>query len=247
MQISTLFLLLTFIASSAGLTVQIPMRDGVLLHTDIDFPPFFPAGKKSPIVLERSPYGEDKEELIALVMAELLGYIGVRQDVRGTGKSGGKFETWHDASGDEFDTLQWVSNQTWFSGEAFITGVSADAIDALMSISEPHPSVRAQLIIFASSQAWETFYPGGSYREALIDGWLKKTVPGQAGGIIPFVHSQEDPSGVWWDVVNGTKWYKNVVWPSIMWGGWYDIFQNGNLAAFHGFQSRECVFLLTHP
>lgn len=84
-------------ALASAVTVQIPMRDGILLNTEIDFPPFFPAGKKAPAVLERSPYGEDKEELIALVFAELLGYVGVRQDVRGTGKSGGGFGIWHDS------------------------------------------------------------------------------------------------------------------------------------------------------
>ena len=114
---------------------------------------------------------------------------------------------------DTYDTLQWVSNQTWFSGEAFITGVSADAIDALATISVPHPSVRAQVIIFATSQAWETFFPGGAYREALIDGWLRSTVPSQSGALIPFVHTQEAPGLPWWDTVTGSKWYQNVVWP----------------------------------
>ena len=80
-------------ALASAVTVQIPMRDGILLNTEIDFPPFFPAGKKAPAVLERSPYGEDKEELIALVFAELLGYVGVRQDVRGPGKSVAGFGT----------------------------------------------------------------------------------------------------------------------------------------------------------
>jgi hypothetical protein len=38
-------------------------------------------------VFERSPYGHAAEELIALVFAELLGYVGIRQDMRGTGVS----------------------------------------------------------------------------------------------------------------------------------------------------------------
>lgn len=222
-------------------TVFIPMRDGVKLHTEIDFPPFFPAGKKLPIVLERSPYGENKEELIALVMAELLGYIGIRQDVRGTGQSEGKFGVWHDSVNDSYDTLEWVSNQTWFNGQSFITGVSADAIDATMTISDPHPSVRAQVLIFASSQAFETFYVGGAYREALIDGWLSKTVRSQAPDLISMVHTREPPSDPWWDTVNGTKWFGNVAWPTIHWAGWYDIFQSGHLSAFAGFNEKSAL------
>ena len=97
----------------------------------------------------------------------------------------------------------------------FVTGVSADAIDAVCTMSAPHPSQRAQVLVFATATAWETFYPGGAYREALIDGWLRGTVKSQAGALIPFVHSMEAPNNTWWDTVNGTKWYGNVNWPSI--------------------------------
>jgi predicted acyl esterase len=237
----TLGLLLLLLTGTMGETVLIPMRDGVKLHTDIDFPPFFPAGKRSPVVLERSPYGQNKEELIALVMAELLGYIGIRQDVRGTGQSEGSFGVWHDSVHDQYDTLSWVSNQTWFNGQAFITGVSADAIDAVCTISEPHPSVRAQVIIFATSQAYETFYVGGAYRQALIDGWLTSTVRSQAPGLISMVKSREPPSDAWWRTVNGTLWFQNVKWPSIHWAGWFDIFQNGHLSAYHGYQELSAL------
>ena len=48
------------------------MRDGVKLSTDVDFPPFFPAGRRAPAVFERSPYGHAAEELIALVFAEYV-------------------------------------------------------------------------------------------------------------------------------------------------------------------------------
>ena len=49
-----------------------------------------------------------------------------------------------------------------------MTGASADAIDAVFAMSNPHPSIRAQVIVFASSTAWETFYVGGAYREACV-------------------------------------------------------------------------------
>jgi predicted acyl esterase len=234
-------LLLAIAPLALAETFFIPMRDGTKLHTDIDFPPFFPAGKRAPVVFERSPYGENKEELIALVMAELLSYIGVRQDVRGTGQSEGRFGVWHDSVNDSYDTLDWISNQTWSNGQVFVTGVSADAIDAVCTMSAPHPSVRAQVIIFATSQAWETFYVGGAYREALIDGWLTSTVRSQAPALIPMVHSHEALSDPWWDTVNGTLWFNNVAWPSIHWAGWYDIFQSGHLAAFRGYNELSAL------
>ncbi len=36
-------------------TYKLPMWDGVELNTIVDEPPFFPAGKKVPAILERSP------------------------------------------------------------------------------------------------------------------------------------------------------------------------------------------------
>ena len=80
--------------------IQLPMSDGVTLHTVIDVPAGAGATKRVPAVLERSPYGADAEELIALVFADLLGYAAVRQDMRGTHESGGNFSLWHDSAGD---------------------------------------------------------------------------------------------------------------------------------------------------
>lgn len=206
--------LVAVLAAARAASFEVPMRDGVTLHTDYDEPPF--ASKKLAAVLERSPYGEDAEELIALVFAELLGYVGVRQDMRGTKQSGGKFGIWHDSAPDAFDTIDWITNQTWSNGDVFTTGASADGIDELMQIAAPHPALRAQFVIFATTQAYETFFVGGAYREALIDGWLKGTVPGQYAELDALVRSQETPGGPWWAAVNGTLFYPNVNWPTVM-------------------------------
>ncbi len=64
-----LLLLSTLLTSCAATTYKVPMHDGVVLNTIIDEPPFFPGDKQMPAILERSPYGADAEELIALVFA----------------------------------------------------------------------------------------------------------------------------------------------------------------------------------
>ena len=53
--------------------------------------------------------------------------------------------------------------------------------------------------------AYETFFIGGAYREALIEGWLQGTVPATAKAVEAEVKSQEQPDGPWWNAVNGTK------------------------------------------
>ena len=193
-------------------TVMLPMRDGVKLHTDYDLPLFHTPGSRIPAVLERSPYGANAEELIADVFGEALGYVSVRQDMRGTKQSEGSFAIWHDSRDDAFDTMDWIVAQPWSNGIVFTTGASADGIDELAQISGPHPALRGQLNIFATSDGWGTFYPGGAYREALIDGWLRSTVPTQYKACDQLVRDNEQPDNKsgWWNTVNGSAYFQNV-------------------------------------
>jgi len=205
-----------------GDTAMVVMRDGVALHTEFDLPLFYTPGARLAAVLERSPYGANAEELIADVFGEALGYVSVRQDMRGTKQSAGEFGIWHDSQADAYDTMNWITNQTWSNGVVFTTGASADGIDELAQVSGPHPALRGQVAIFATSEGWQTFYPGGAYREALIDGWLKGTVPTQYERCDEVVRANEQPGTQWWDTVNGSAWYQQVQWPSLFWAGWYE-------------------------
>jgi predicted acyl esterase len=215
-------------------TLMLAMRDGVQLHTEFDLPPFFPAGKRTAAVLERSPYGANAEELIADVFGEALGYASVRQDIRGTKQSQGAFDVWHDAQNDAFDTIAWIVKQPWSNGVVFTTGASADAIDELAQMPGPHPALRGQVVIFATADGYGTFFPGGAYRESLIDGWLKDTVPTQYATVDALVRNEEQPGRPWWDAVNGSMYWKNIDFPTIAWAGWYDIFQQGNWDQYDG-------------
>lgn len=114
---------------SASTTYMLPMRDGVKLHTVIDEPPFFPSGKRVAAVLERSPYSAVGTEALSLLFGEVLGYISVRQDFRGTGQSEGNFTLWQESHADAYDTIDWIVEQPWSNGEVFTTGISADCID----------------------------------------------------------------------------------------------------------------------
>jgi len=239
--LTSLAVLLLSVHSITATVYEIPTPDGALLHTDIDEPPFTPGDKKLPFILERSPYGQDAEELIALVFAEALGYVGGRKDMRGTHDSTGNFSLWHDSAQDLDTTIKYLEKLPWWNGEIFTTGASADSIDEYATVAIPQPALRGQVDIFCTTKGWETFYIGGAYREALIEGWLHGTVPTQADDLISLVKSQEQPGQPWWQPVNGTNFYQNVAFPSLHWAGWYDIFQNGNLAAYEGFKWQSSL------
>ena len=206
------------------LEYMLPMRDGVRLHTLVDMP-VAPAGgaTKLPAIIERSPYGADFEEVLATLLAEVVGYVAVRQDFRGTKQSEGNFTCWHDAN-DAYDTLEWITQQAWSNGSVFATGGSADGIDAYAQAANPHPALRGTVTIFATMSSYDTFYPGGAYRNALIEGWLQQTIPTQKQAMDTLVRAQEQPGQPWWDAVNGTLFFDKIAWPSLHWAGHYDIF-----------------------
>ena len=155
--------------------------------------------------MERSPYSAFGTELIADLFASALGYASIRQDMRGTGSSStSNFSCWHDSANDSYDTISWIVNQSWSNGEVFTVGISADAIDEIATIANPHPALRGQVAIWGTSDGYGTFYPGGTYREALIDGWLGFTIPTEYKDLDALVRSKEQPDTDWWRPVNGT-------------------------------------------
>lgn len=103
-------------------TVQVPMRDGTRLATDLHLPPEAPV----PAVLIRTPYGRAREKLATAVMAFAChGYAVVSQDCRGTGDS--EPDHWdyyvHERE-DSYDLVDWVGRQSWASDRILSCGGS---------------------------------------------------------------------------------------------------------------------------
>jgi predicted acyl esterase len=86
---------LAVVGAQSGRTweVNVTTRDGVNLHTRVVLPRNYVDGQKLPVVIDRSPYGEDGIELLADLFVP-LGLISVTQDMRGTGQSDGHFSNW---------------------------------------------------------------------------------------------------------------------------------------------------------
>ncbi len=216
--------------------LMLPMRDGVKLHT-IALSPLFSSKKKWPTVIDRSPYGAFNTELLADLYL-LFDFAAVSQDMRGCCQSEGNFTVWHSDENDGLDTVAWILKQPWSDGTVYQIGASADGIGAF-ELAKGHPTALAgQFIIFATAEARRTFLPGGTYRQNLIEKWLKGTVPNQAQGLIDFIKTQEAPSS-WWDAVEikGDQ-FNAITWPTVHWAGWFDIFLHGHLYSYDGFQKH---------
>jgi uncharacterized protein len=225
-----------------NLTVQVPMRDGVLLNTLLCIPDA--ASKASPVgtVVMRTPYGAAAAVSTAMGYAE-FGWVGVVQDARGRFESGGNWSFWRTAAADGEDTFAWLAAQPWSNGRFATTGVSAPGIDSYVQAlgqPAPYPGLVAQFNVVGEAVLHQTAYQGGAYREALMTGWLDAI--GEAS-FVPqlMLHEAWSP---WWNTTTmaapgqpGVVPWSVVGYPVIHVGGWYDIFSTTQTQTYEGFLS----------
>ena len=132
--------------------VMIPMRDGVLLASDIYFPSI--NGRRIdeplPCILGRTSYGKTFKSLWVDPVANYFtsrGYVVVVQDLRGRGESEGVGEYFHTANPHEgedgYDTIEWIASQSWSNGRVGMTGSSHGGIvQTVASLTKP-PHLKA--------------------------------------------------------------------------------------------------------
>jgi putative CocE/NonD family hydrolase len=93
-------------------TVDITMKDGINLSTDI----FLPKRKgKYPAVLVRTPYGKWADAWMGKAF-RIFKIAVVLQDVRGKNGSGGEFYPFINEREDGLQTLNWIRKQPWSDG-----------------------------------------------------------------------------------------------------------------------------------
>src|SRR5436190_20223134 len=118
---------------------QVPMRDGTILYADIFRPD---TTEKVPVLLNISVYQKDKlwvppedleEKANPYMNWETVnpewwcprGYICVRVDERGSGKSGGQSVLYsQQESVDFYDAIEWAGHQPWSNGRVATIGIS---------------------------------------------------------------------------------------------------------------------------
>lgn len=130
----------TFPASAISCrTIQVAMRDGTRLATDVYLPPTLPA----PVVVIRTPYGRDWEaygQAAAMLALARRGYAVVSQDCRGTGAS--EPDSWDYfvfEPEDGYDTIEWITRQDWYGG--FIGAWGGSYVGVVQWHMALHPSM----------------------------------------------------------------------------------------------------------
>jgi len=172
---------------------EVPMRDGVKLHTVIVVPK---GAKSAPILLTRTPYNADKRaaRIASGSMLAILpqgddvfvgaGYIRVFQDIRGKNGSEGPYEmirpvrgplnpTDTDEATDAYDTIDWlVKNVPETNGKVGMIGSSYEGFTVVMALLDPHPALKVAAPESPNVDVWmgDDFFHYGAYRQVL-DGY----------------------------------------------------------------------------
>src|SRR5499425_276092 len=172
-------------------TVDIPMRDGVKLHTVILTPR---GAQHAPILMTRTPY--DAEALTKHAASSHLGpilwgydnatevivqggYIRVVQDIRGKYNSEGDYimnrplhgplnPTPVDESTDTYDTIDWlVKNIPESNGRVGILGISYDGFLSLTPLIHPHPALKVAVPMNPMVDGWrgDDWFHNGAFRQ----------------------------------------------------------------------------------
>ena len=123
--------------------VMVPMRDGVLLATDI-YLPDTPAA--TPVILVRLPYDKCGRYTFMPSIAPLFterSYVFVVQDVRGKFRSEGETIAFDNEIEDGYDTIDWIVTQPWCDGSVGMWGDSYYGFTQWAAVASEHPALRA--------------------------------------------------------------------------------------------------------
>ncbi|UOQ91082.1 CocE/NonD family hydrolase [Agromyces endophyticus] len=128
--------------------VRVRMRDGVLLAGDVYLPGAPDAADTAPgdTILIRLPYDKSGVYCFIPLIAEYFtqrGYRVVAQDVRGKFRSEGDALLFVNEVDDGYDTIEWITQQSWSNGRVAMWGDSYYGYTQWAAAASGHPALTA--------------------------------------------------------------------------------------------------------
>ncbi|HVC69828.1 MAG TPA: CocE/NonD family hydrolase [Acidimicrobiales bacterium] len=163
-------------ATTADVSVERDMRatmsDGVILLADR----WHPEGSdgRGPVILLRTPYGRRQwGGMIGRLFSE-RGYQVVVQSCRGTFGSGGEWLPFRHEEADGRSTLDWISQQSWFSGALATFGPSYLGLTQWAVAHMPPAYLRAMALdVTASDFRRAVVYPSDCFALGTSLAWIR--------------------------------------------------------------------------
>ena len=243
--------------------VKVPMRDGVLLSTDVYRPD---TSGRFPVILMRTPYN-NFDPSTGYWFAE-RGYAVVLQDVRGKCDSDGRFYPLLNEARDGYDTQQWCAGQSWSDGKVGTFGGSYVGATQWLSSVLANDNLVCMFPFVAASDYYRNWvYNGGAFALSFNTMWGALSISARVGqdmtaepldwselfrslpvGEIPALLGRNVPWYAdwlahptyddYWKAISVARNYEKIKAPAFNVGGWYDVFIEGTLENFNGLRER---------
>lgn len=163
--------------------IMVPMRDGVNLATDI----YRPAKEgRYPVLLSRLPYNKEMPGMLTMMIGTALravqkGYVVVIQDCRGRFASEGEFSPPFNEAHDGADTVAWIVQQPWATGQVGTIGGSYLGFTQWLLAKEHPETLRAIAPGVTTSNYYQTpNRHGGAFELGSSFFWSLSMVPEEA-------------------------------------------------------------------
>ena len=152
------------------LGVDVPMRDGVNLSTDIYLPDI---DDPAPAILIRTPYNNNDETMVKDCMYfATRGYAVVCQDVRGRWDSAGDWYPFSYEAEDGYDSQEWIGSQPWCDGNVGTAGGSYLAMVQWQAAPLRSGYLKAMVPRVGYSNFYHNWaYTGGAFQLAFNFRW----------------------------------------------------------------------------
>ena len=167
--------------------VEIALRDGARLKADVFRPK---AGGRFPVIINLGAYQKDKLWVPPADLEEApnpymnwetvnplwwvpRGYVAVRADGRGSGKSPGRTDPWSPSEAcDFYDAIEWAGRQPWSSGRVGTSGVSYFAMTQWLVAGLKPPSLAAMIPWEGAADMYRDFgFHGGIFSFGFVVNW----------------------------------------------------------------------------
>jgi predicted acyl esterase len=176
------------------------------------------------------------------------GYVVARCDVRGTGGSGGDFPSWFQPveARDNYDLIEWLARQPWSTGRVGQGGMSYGSLTTqrVAALSPPH--LDAIVPEVAPGNIYEWLYPGGIQT---TNGpiYAASLAASSYGRVNPVRVSQSFAAhplyDAFWRQIDITDNLQDIHVPTLLFGGWQDLFTNGTVKDFQGRSSQTWLVM----